>query len=114
MKQLVKTGLSKAEALQSYGGYTVVHGDTYVLSDLLLNPTMFVHTIVTGIEYGSKGESLNMTIADAMEAVRELMKASNIPQDSVSIMIADGGWINNDNESVEEKALVISLPDESN
>lgn len=100
MKQLVRTTMSKKEAVAYCGGYTCVNQINYVVSDLNMNPEHYDSVIVTGIEYGSNGESLNLTESQVKAVIIDIMG-------NVSSQKGKGGYTNKEGELVEETCLVI-------
>lgn len=104
MKRLVKTGMNAAEAVAYCGGYTLVNQLMYVVSELSMNPHCYSSAIVTGIEYGANGESLNLTESQVKAVIIDIMG-------NVSSQKGKGGYTNKSGELVEEACLIIDGSD---
>ena len=118
MRRLTKTKLTKKEALTLAGGYTFIHPSTYIVFDnqpfapfaalkpstsFLKNDTddSFLRSvIVTGIEYGASGESLNLTQDQVKEIVFDIAG-------EVGIQLGEGGYTSQAGSVVEETCVVI-------
>jgi hypothetical protein len=101
---LFKTNLTKSEALQSYGGYSIIENSLYVcdFENRETEHDNINSCFIVGIEYDKNGANLNLNDKMVKQILDDVFK--NAPYSFKNI---EGAWEGDDFSPIEENSILI-------